>query len=146
MVVTPSFTHLSIHFSNQEVCQLQPCQGCWICEARVDQFLWKQGLQDEYSVLLSPVLQYCDFSKQSFSVYDNLFLSLLIIDHCFSLLMLSSHDSFLSANITLETVTLDTLNNVAVFVSDAPANHAPTICTLSEFFHVDRHLTRSLMP
>jgi hypothetical protein len=25
---------------------------CWICEVRVGQFLWKQGLQDEYSVLL----------------------------------------------------------------------------------------------
>jgi hypothetical protein len=32
-------------------------RGCWICEAHVGQFLWKQGLQDEYSVLLSPVLQ-----------------------------------------------------------------------------------------
>jgi hypothetical protein len=28
-----------------------------INEAHIGQFLWKQGLQSEYSVLLSPVLQ-----------------------------------------------------------------------------------------
>jgi hypothetical protein len=32
---------------------VQDYRGCWICEARVGQCLWKRGLQDEYSVLLS---------------------------------------------------------------------------------------------
>jgi hypothetical protein len=35
-------------------------------------------------------------------------------------------------SITLETVTLDTPNNVEVFVTDAPAKRAPTICLLSK--------------
>jgi hypothetical protein len=80
-------------FSNQRFAKLQPRRGCWIREAHVGQFLWKQGSQDEYSVLLSSVLQeLCDFSKQSFSMYDNLFLSMLIFAHFFSSTMLPSHD------------------------------------------------------
>jgi hypothetical protein len=37
------------------------------------------------------------------------------------------------ANITLKTVTLYTLNNVAVCVTDASAKHAPMICPLSKW-------------
>jgi hypothetical protein len=52
------------------------------------------GIQDEYSALLSLVLQqFCTFSKQSFSMYDDLFLSVLTFAHSSSLLKLSSHDS-----------------------------------------------------
>jgi hypothetical protein len=36
----------------------------------------------------------------------------------------------MNANITLETVALDTLYYVAVFVTDAPAKHAQSICSL----------------
>jgi hypothetical protein len=60
---------------------------------------------------------------------------------------------FVYADITLETVALDTPNNVAVFVTDAPAKRAPTICPLSKsdkspifrFFHTECHSTQSLM-
>jgi hypothetical protein len=45
---------------------------------------------------------------------------------CSTSLMLSSHD-WCYAAITLETVALDTPNNVAVFVTDASAKRAPTI-------------------
>jgi hypothetical protein len=46
------------------------------------------------SAVLSPVLQYlCGFSKQS-SLYDDLFLSVLIFAYCSFLQMLSSHDSW----------------------------------------------------
>jgi hypothetical protein len=62
---------------------------------------------------------------------DDLFLSVLIFAHCSSSLLLSSHDSCYAA-ITLETVALDTPNNVAVFVTYAPAKPAPTICSLSK--------------
>jgi hypothetical protein len=34
---------------------------------------------------------------------------------------------FMYANITLEIVALDTPNNVAVFITDAPAKHTPMI-------------------
>jgi hypothetical protein len=34
------------------------------------------------------------------------------------------------ADITLETVALDTPNNVAVFITDVAAKRAPTICPL----------------
>jgi hypothetical protein len=54
--------------------------SCWTV-------LWKQGFQVVYIDLLSPVLQYCDFSKQSFSVYDDLFPSELIFIHCSSSLI-----------------------------------------------------------
>jgi hypothetical protein len=57
--------------------------------------------------------------------------------------MSSSHD-WVYADITLETVALDTPNNVAVFITDAPAKHAATIYPLSKlnrspifwFFHM----------
>jgi hypothetical protein len=56
---------------------------------------------------------------------------------------------FVYADITLETVTLDTPNNVAVYIRDAPAKCLPTICPLSKsdkspifrFFHTDCHST-----
>jgi hypothetical protein len=64
-------------------------------------------------------------------MYDDLFLSVLI----------------------LETVTLDTPNNVAVFVTDASTKRAPTMCPLLELdkspifwlFHTGCHLTEPLM-
>jgi hypothetical protein len=51
------------------------------------------------------------------------------------------------ADITLETVALDTPNNVAVHVTDAPTRRVSTICSLSKsdmsptfrFFHMDCH-------
>jgi hypothetical protein len=57
------------------------------------------------------------------------------------------------ADTTLQTVALNTPNNVAVFVTDAPAKHAATIFPLSksdkspifQFFHMDCHSTQSLM-
>jgi hypothetical protein len=39
---------------------------------------------------------------------------------------------FVYADITLETFTLNTPNNVAVFVTDAPAKREPMICSLSK--------------
>jgi hypothetical protein len=38
---------------------------------------------------------------------------------------------FVYADITLKTVALDATDNVAVFVTDAPAKRAPMICVLS---------------
>jgi hypothetical protein len=61
-------------------------------------------------------------------MYNDLFLSMFIFDQC------SSADIvflwFVYANITLETVALDTPNNVAVFITAAPAKRALTVCSL----------------
>jgi hypothetical protein len=59
----------------------------------------------------------------------------------------------MNADMTLETVALDTPNNVAVFVTDAQVKRAPTICPLSKsgktaifrFFRTDYHSAQSLM-
>jgi hypothetical protein len=60
---------------------------------------------------------------------------------------------FVYADITLETVALDTPNNVAIFVIDAPAKRGPTICPLSklgkspivQLFHTDCRSIQSTM-
>jgi hypothetical protein len=61
IVVTLSFTHLSITFSSQRFSSCNLNVGYYICESHVLQFFWKQSLQNEYSVLISPGLQYCNF-------------------------------------------------------------------------------------
>jgi hypothetical protein len=102
----------------------EPYHGCWICEAGVMQFMWKQGLQaSRFCCQLS------HFLKPLFSVWQ---LSLSVkADVC--LLFLFAHVVFqwtVYANVTFEAVTLDTPNNVAVFVTDTPAKCAWTICPL----------------
>jgi hypothetical protein len=104
------------------------------------QFLWKQSLRDEYSVLLS-----CHLCCSS---------SVIFRKNSFQCTTISFYQCwFVHADITLKTVTLDTPNNVAVFVTDAPAKRAPTICPLSksdkspisQFFHTDCHSAQLLM-
>jgi hypothetical protein len=61
---------------------------------------------------------------------------------------------FVYDDITSETVALDTPNNVAVCITDAPAKRALLICPLSksdkspisEFFHADSHSAQPLIP
>jgi hypothetical protein len=53
------------------------------------------------------------------------YLSMLIFAHSSSSLMLPSY-----ADITIETVAVQTHNNVAAFVRDGPAKRAPMICRL----------------
>jgi hypothetical protein len=60
---------------------------------------------------------------------------------------------FVYAYVTLETVALDAPNDVTVFITEAPAKRALTICPLSKlgkssifrFFHTDSHSAQSLM-
>jgi hypothetical protein len=51
MVVTPSFTHMSITFSNEKFSNCSPTAGAGLVKFTSDSF-FKQGLQDEYLVLL----------------------------------------------------------------------------------------------
>jgi hypothetical protein len=80
IVVTSSFTHQSITFSNQK---LSIAALPWILDlwssCHVGQLSWTGSSRWLFSfVALSHVLQYCGFSEQSFSMCGDLFLSLLI--------------------------------------------------------------------
>jgi hypothetical protein len=63
--------------------------------------LWSSSERVSVETVLKMNAQFCchlccsssDFSKQSSSMYDDLFLSMLFLAHCSSSLMLSSHDS-----------------------------------------------------
>jgi hypothetical protein len=94
MLVTPSFMHLRIAFINQRFRNCSPTVDAGFVNLASGSSCGN-GLQDEYSVLLSPVLQYlCDFSKQAFSMYDDLFRSVLVFAHCSSSLMSSRHSRY----------------------------------------------------
>jgi hypothetical protein len=100
MVVTQSFTHLSITFSNQRFSNCGPAVGfvnlmsVSFCGNRVVR------MNIQFCCPLSSVLQqFCGFPKQSFSMFCDLFLSMLIFGHCSSSLMLSSHDWFCRYNL-----------------------------------------------
>jgi hypothetical protein len=79
--------------------------------------------------------------RQSLSVYTDFHPLLLFADVVFPW--------FVYTDIALETVALDTPNNVSVSVTDSPAKWAPMICPLSksdkspnfQFFHMDCHST-----
>jgi hypothetical protein len=99
--------HLSIIFSNQRFSNCSPAVGVGLVKFTLDFFFLKQGLQDEYSVLLSSALQlFSNFSKQSFSMYEDLSVSIyfrplfLFADFMFP--------CFVYADIMLETIALDT--------------------------------------
>jgi hypothetical protein len=132
MVVTPSFTHLSITFSNQRFCSCRPVTSdnfVEICAAVIVRFFPNSSCQCTTISLCQ-----CWFSPLFLFVED-------------------VFPWFVYADITLETVALDTANNLALFVTDAPAKRAPTIYALSKsdkspifgFFHMDCHSTQSLM-
>jgi hypothetical protein len=92
---TPSFTHLSIAFSNQRLSNCSPTVDVGFVKLTSDSFCGNRCFQMNIQFCCSsPVLQYFwDFSKKPFSTYDDLFLSMLIFVRCSSSLMLSSHDS-----------------------------------------------------
>jgi hypothetical protein len=132
---------------------LQPYRGCWICESHIGQFLWKQGRQDEYSVLLT-----CHICCSSYVIFETILVNArrsLSVSVDFRPLFLFADVVFprvVYADITLETVALDTHNNVVDFIRYAPTKRPPTICPLSKsghslifrFFRADCHLTQSL--
>jgi hypothetical protein len=104
------------------------------------------------SALLSPMLQcFCDLSKQFFSMYENLFLSIMIFRLCPLHWCCSPMIYF--ADTTLGTVSFDTPNNVAISATDAPAKRIPNICPLSKsdrspisrISHTNCHTTQLLI-
>jgi hypothetical protein len=111
-------------------------------------FYWKQGLQDSrlFSSAVtcdSVVVIFWTNPSQCTTIY--LFLSMLIFaDGVFP--------GLVYADITFKTVALDTLSNVAVFITGAPAKWAPTTYSffksdkslVLQFFHTDCHSTKTL--
>jgi hypothetical protein len=125
MVVTPSFTHMSITFSNQRFSFAVLPWKLDLWNSRLRIFV-EEVSSDEYSIL--PSRHPCCCSSVIFLNSSQCQLSLSVIAD-FRPLFLFADDIFpwfVYADITLETVALDTPYNVAVFVTDASA-----ICLLS---------------
>lgn len=97
-----------------------------------DRLIWIYHAFPEYSVLLAPVLHYCEFSKQWFSVHGDLSLSVSV--NFFPLFPIADiiFPWFVYGAITLGTVAHDAPDNLTVFVTDAPAKRESTICRLSK--------------
>jgi hypothetical protein len=118
MVVTPLFTHMSIIFGNQRFNNCSPTVDVGFVKLTSDSYFGNS----------LPVLQYfCDFFetvlltvRQSLSLNVHFRPLVLFVDVVFPW--------FVYADITLETVALDTHINLAVFATDALAKHAPTNC------------------
>jgi hypothetical protein len=87
--------------------------------------------------------------QQSFLEWTHTSLEQSLPEFCTILL----EEHFEVADRTLEIVALDTPNNMAVFVTDAPGKRPPTICPLLHsdkapifrLFHTDCHSTQSLI-
>jgi hypothetical protein len=94
MVVTPSFRHLSTTFSNLRFSNCSPSMDARFVKLTSDSFCGNRVFKMNIQFFCPDTCAAnCDFLKQSFSMCDDLFLTMLIFTHCSSLLMLSSHDS-----------------------------------------------------
>jgi hypothetical protein len=149
MVLTPSFTHLSITFSNQRFSNCSPTVDVGFVKLTSDSFCGNRVFKMN--------IQFCchQFCSSSVIFLNNVWRS-LCVNFDFGPLFLSDDVVFpllLYADITLESVALDTPNNVAVSVTDATAKQASTICPFLKsdkspvflFLHTDCHSTQSLM-
>jgi hypothetical protein len=113
MVVIPLFTHLSTAFSDQKFRNYNPTVDTGFVNLRWTAFV------KTVSSITKNIDFCCHLCWSSCVIFRNipsqyttlyLFVPMLIIAHCSSLLMLSSY-----SDITLETFGLDTRNNEAVF-------------------------------
>jgi hypothetical protein len=136
MVVTPSFTHLSITFNNQRFSSCSPTVDAGFVKLTSDSFCGNRVCKMNIQFCRHLSYSSCDFSKQ-FSMYDDLFLSLFLFA------------DVVYDDTTLETVAVNTPNNV----TDAPRYRARTICRHSKSDnspvfrhpHTDGHSTQSLI-
>jgi hypothetical protein len=152
MVVTPSSMHLSITFINQRFSSCSPTVDVGFVKLTLDSFfrnkVFTMNIQFYCPVTCAAVVGTFRNSPSlcaTISLCQCWFSPTVPLRWCWRPIIRV-------ADITLETVALDTPNNVAVFVTDAPAKRAPTICPLSKsdksyifrFFHMDCHSTQSL--
>jgi hypothetical protein len=131
MVVTPSFTHLNITFSNQRFSNCSPTVDVGVCEAHIGRTIFVETGSSRwiFSSVVTCAAVVLWFLKTLFSVRQYLLffftvVSLYVIVEFHPLFLFAGvvFPWFVYADITLQTVALDTPNNVAVFIPDAPAN------------------------
>ena len=91
MFITPYFLRFSIVFSNQMFSNYSCTMDAGFVKLLSD-CSYGNGLQGEYQILLSPLLQYYTFQTQFSSMYSDPFRLFLVFSHCSSQLMMSSHD------------------------------------------------------
>jgi hypothetical protein len=153
-VMTPSFTHLSITFSNRRFSSCSPTVDVGFLTS--DSFCGNRVFKmNTYLVLLSCYLCYSGVIFREKEILLNVRRSLSVnVDLCPLFLFADVvFPWFVYADITSETVPLNTPNNVAVFITDDPTKRAPIICGLLKwdkspifrFFHMDSQSTQSLM-
>jgi hypothetical protein len=151
MVVTSSFTHRSITFINQRFRYCRPNVDIGSVKLTLDSFCGNRIFEMNISsavpctavvvwFFVTVVLNV--WRSHSVKVFRSLFLFVDVVFPWFSY-----------TDMTLETVVVDTRNNVAIFIRDVPAKRPPTICPLSKsdkspiflFSHTDCHSAESLM-
>jgi hypothetical protein len=131
---TPPFTHLSITFSNQRFRNCSPIVDVGFLKLTSRRTVFMETWSSRW-IFSSAAVHLCFgcsviFSKQSFSMQAQ---SLSVIVHLRPLLLFADvFPWFVYADITLETVALDTRNDVAVFVTDSPDKCPTTIWSLSK--------------
>jgi hypothetical protein len=95
LILTPSFTHLSITFSNQRFSNCNPTVDVRFFKLMSDSFcgnrVFKMNIQFCCPVTCAAVLEW--FFETILLMYDDFFLSMSLFIHCSSSLMMSSHDS-----------------------------------------------------
>jgi hypothetical protein len=128
MFVAPSFTHLRITFSNQRIAALP-----WMLD------LWSSHQTDcGNRVFKMNIHLCCHLCYSSLIFRNNPQCTTISFCQCWFSPMFLFADVvfpwFVYADITLETVALHTSDNVALFVTDAPAIWAPTISRLSKSY------------
>jgi hypothetical protein len=150
MVVNPSLPQQWFTFSKQKLSNWSSIVVDGFAETHSQSFwgnsIWEMNIQMCCHLCRSS----CDFSKQSCTMYVIYFANvdfrrlLLFADVIFTW--------FLYADITLENDALDTPDNVAVSITDAPPKRAPMTCPRSKqnksqifrSFHTDCHPAQSL--
>jgi hypothetical protein len=153
MFMTPSFTRVSITFSNQRFSNCSPAVGVGFVKLSSDSFCRNRV----FKMSIQFCCHLCCSSSWFFETILNIRRSLSVSVDFGPLFLVVNvfFPWFVYAYINLETVAPDAPNNVAVhvFVSDAPAKRPPTIFPLSKsdksiiflFFHTDCRSTQSLM-
>ena len=109
-------------FHLTEVWQLQLHCRCWICEAVVGLFVWKNRVFKMYTEFCYHLC--CSSSVILDTIPFNVQRSLALSLGFRSLFLLAD------AITTVDIAALDKHNRVAVLVTDAPAKRTPTICPL----------------
>jgi hypothetical protein len=122
MVVTPSFTHLSITFSNQRFINSNLNRGCSICELHVGEFLWKRSA---IRLCCSRWVSFRNKPSPCTTIFMSVLIFALSLRWCWpSVIRVYRHN--------LRNCCCQYTNNVAVFVTDSTAKGALAICPISK--------------